>query len=172
MACAIWSPASSVPFTSLATQLPKSVKMLFRPSMNVSPTFRMSRTMASSSTGANCSMASGSLTIISPSRLPSIGMALASSVDALSTISPKIAEKSASGSASATSRLSHDAFMALNDPCIVVEASCAVVPVMPSSVCMTWIASYTSERLFMSYLTPDIFSASFSSRSISERVPP
>ncbi len=49
------------------------------------------------------------------------------------------------------------AFKALNEPVKVSLASLAVVPVMPSSSWMTWIASYTSDRLSILYSTPVSF---------------
>ena len=62
--------------------------------------------------------------------------------------------------------------MEAKEPVRVVVASLAVVPVMSSSVWMTWMALYMSARLPRSYFTPEIFSASFSSRCISACVPP
>ena len=58
------------------------------------------------------------------------------------------------------------------EPLIVVEASFAVVPVTSNSSWITWIALNTSFKLEISYLTPDIFSASASNLSISVFVPP
>ena len=54
----------------------------------------------------------------------------------------------------AVSTFSQEALVALAAPVIVCSASCAVVPVIPISTWITWIASYTSERLLMSYFTP------------------
>ena len=64
------------------------------------------------------------------------------------------------------------AFMLANEPEKVELASLAVVPVTPRLSCITWIASYTSFRLLISYLTPLNFSASARSLSISDFVPP
>ena len=70
------------------------------------------------------------------------------------------------------STFSAAAFMAAKLPVRVVEASLAVVPVMSISCWMTWMALYMSAKLPRSYLTPEIFSASFSRRCISACVPP
>lgn len=58
------------------------------------------------------------------------------------------------------------------EPLIVSVASLAVVPVMPISVWITWMASVKSENEERSYSMPEIFSASARSRSISDLVPP
>ena len=63
-------------------------------------------------------------------------------------------------------------FIDANDPDIVELASFAVVPVIPSSPCITWIAWYTSFKLLISYSTPLIAVASASNLSISVFVPP
>ena len=58
------------------------------------------------------------------------------------TLFASVATDSASWSTSPVPvrKLSHAAFAAFIDPSIVVEASFAVVPVIPSSVCTSWIA--------------------------------
>ena len=66
----------------------------------------------------------------------------------------------------------HADFIAATEPWIVVLASFAVVPVTPSSPCITWIAWYTSFKLLISYLIPVTFSASESNLCISSLVPP
>ena len=62
--------------------------------------------------------------------------------------------------------------IAEKEPEKVWAASFAVVPVIPRFSCMACIALYTSPRLFISYFTPVNFSASESSLSISDLVPP
>ena len=69
-------------------------------------------------------------------------------------------------------RLSAAAFIDAKDPDSVDAASFEDVPVMSRSVWITWIASYTSDRLLISYFCPEIFSASDRSLSISVFVPP
>ena len=81
--------------------------------------------------------------------------------------------KSASGFASATIKFSHAAFVIPNDPCKVVAASFAVVPVIPICSCTTWIAFTTlsNERLF-AFILLSTAAASRTSRFISSCVPP
>ena len=58
-----------------------------------------------------------------------------------------------------------------HEPLMVSAASFAVVPVMPISVWMTWIASVISEKEVMSNVFPASFPASSSRRCISSCVP-
>ena len=79
-----------------------------------------------------------------PSAVSTLGSTLSAAVSTLSTklfISPS---KSWLLSAMPTSRFFHAALADAMEPCIVVDASSAVVPVMPISVCTTWMASTMS----------------------------
>ena len=122
----------------------------------------------------------GKVSLISPlTRSPSPlitvltrGIRLLATVTILSTNSDINPLKSALSSAIPVSKFCQAAPIAAVDPLIVSAASCAVVPVIPISVCTTCIASYTSLRLLISYLTPLSFSASAKSLCISSFVPP
>ena len=64
------------------------------------------------------------------------------------------------------------ALVLAHEPLIVSAASFAVVPVIPISVWMTWMASVTSAKELMSNVVPASLPASASNRSISVFVPP
>ena len=123
---------------------------------------------------------SGKVSFISPSTSlpsPSItvfirGIRFLATVTTLSTKSEIKPLKLALSSAIPVSRFCQAALAIPIEPLIVVAASFAVVPVIPISVCTTCIASYTSFKLLMSYLTPLSFSASSKSLCISSLVPP
>ena len=94
---------------------------------------------------------------------------------AVPTLSTKLfisSSKFASSSAIPTSKFSHAALVAFNEPSIVVLASFAVVPVMPRFSCTAWIAVITSENLDGSSALPVSVSASDTRRSSSDFVPP
>ena len=79
-----------------------------------------------------------------PNVLSTIGNRFSKAVSALDTKSSISFPKSASGFDKPATRFSHDVFVIANEPCKVSAASLAVVPVMPISVCTTWIASTMS----------------------------
>ena len=96
--------------------------------------------ISAASTGAICS-----ITEPMPDRIcVNRGMMLPAAVSALSTKFPISVSRSALSSAMPVTRFCHADFMEDTLPEIVVDASLAVVPVIPISVCTIWIASTMS----------------------------
>lgn len=136
---------------------------------------------ASSSAPPSLEAISGPLAMsVSPSDeaiCPMRGMMLPAAITALSTSWSVSAPTSAPSSARPASQFCQDARMLATEPEMVVAASCAVVPVMPISVCTIWMASVMSAKLSMerSAISPWAtltLLASAMSRSISALVPP
>ena len=100
------------------------------------------------------------------------GIMLSPAVSTLSTKSSISLSKSWLSSDTPTIRFCHAAFTDFTEPCIVVADSFAVVPVISNSLCTTCIALIMSDRLEISYFTPDNLSASARRRFISSFVPP
>ena len=137
--------------------------------------------IASEMTGARCSIT----VAMPPSAVSIFGRRFPITPPLPSVPSPTIVftrlsiadSKSASSLAMLVTRFSHADFIDPIEPCTVLPASCAVVPVMPISVCTMWMASVISAKLSMdkSAISPLAFLTLFASlirRSISFLVPP
>ena len=93
----------------------------------------------------NISGASSAMSCPAPSRAVLItGIRLSAAAPAESMNSLTSSPMSASGLAIPATRFSQADFVIAREPCIVDAASLLVVPVMPISVCITWIASTIS----------------------------
>ena len=126
--------------------------------------------------GGNIGMSAFASPVIPSTRRGSIvckrGITFSPTVTILSTKFPMYSSRLAFSSPNAVTRFCHALFIDDTDPCIVVLASFAVVPVIPISVCTMWIASTISAYDDKSNFCPDSFSASARRRCISSFVPP